>query len=122
LGCLLGDTSYVTGRFPGHNRVAIRIFEPSEVKVSLFLTEATAAGKETVINFWEDRCRARSREVIDGRALLGETERLGFLERKAELAGTGDHMIEVDSDAHANYFLKVDVLPLRLRDLGEDTL
>ena len=38
------------------------------------------------------------------------------MSRDADLSGVGDHLIEFESDARARYLMKVDVLPLRLKD------
>lgn len=116
VGCILGDRSYVEGRFPGAQRVAIKLFEPSEVTVGLQLFDTAGSGEETVINFFETQCASRVRVAITGRALFDENEKLGWVSRSAELSGIGDHLIEVNSDARTRYLLKVDVLPLRIRD------
>jgi hypothetical protein len=117
VGCFVGDRSYVEGRFPGKNKVAIKLFEPSEVTVGLQLFETAGAGEQTVINFFEPSCSGRTRLEVTGKTLVGENEKIGWVLRKADLSGTGDHLIEVDSDARTRYLLKVDVLPLRLRDV-----
>ncbi len=118
VGCFLGDRSYVEGRFPGTNRVAIQVFEPSKVTVSFFLYSVSGAGEETVVNFYEDRCRSRVREAVPGKAFIGEAEKVGWVSRSADLSGLGDHLIEWTSDARAAYLAKVDVLPLRLQEQG----
>jgi hypothetical protein len=114
-GCLIGEQSYVEGKFPGANRVAIQLFEPSTVRVSFFLENAGAAGEETVINFFEDRCRSRIRESVSGKAFIGENEQVGYVAREADLSGIGDHLISFESDAKASYLFKVDVVPTRLQ-------
>ncbi len=106
----MGDRSYVEGRFPGTNKVGIQLFEPSEVTVTMLLEETAGAGESTVINFCEERSGSRVRFV-------GEAEQTGWVSRSAELSGTGDHLIEVVSDARTLYLMKIDVLPLRLREL-----
>lgn len=118
-GCLLGDTSYIEGKLPGAGRVAIQIFEPSEVTATFYLFEVGAAGQETVINFNEERCRSRVRQSITGKVFFNESQNSGgIVKRKAELTGEGDHLIDFTSDAVARYYFKIDVLPLRLRDQG----
>lgn len=117
VGCFVGDRSYVEGRFPGKNKLGIQIFEPSEVTVGLYLFETAGAGEQTVFNFFEESCSSRIRTEVTGRTLLGENEKIGWVSRKAELSGMGDHLIEVESDARSKYLMKIDVLPLRLRDL-----
>lgn len=117
VGCFVGDRSYVEGRFPGINKVGIQLFEPSEVTVSLLLFETAGAGEATVLNFFEESCGSRVRVELTGRALVGENEKAGYVFRSAELSGVGDHLIQVESDARTKYLMKIDVLPLRLRDI-----
>lgn len=117
VGCFVGDRSYVEGRFPGKNKLGIQIFEPSEVTVGLYLFETAGAGEQTVVNFFEPSCSSRVRTEVTGRTLVGENEKIGWVSRKAELSGVGDHLIEVESDARTKYLMKIDVLPLRLRDI-----
>ncbi len=116
VGCFIGDRSYVQGRFPGSNNVAIQLFEPSTVTVSFYLSDVAGQGEETAITFNEDGCRARIRTAITGRTFVGETQQKGFVSRNADLSGVGDHLISWTSDARANYLAKIDVLPLRLKD------
>ena len=118
-GCMLGDRSYKEGRFPNSGRFIVQLFEPSEVKLSFFIEEMGGTGTETVINFFEDRCRSRVQEIITGKELVAENEKIGYVARKADLTGTGDHLVEYTSDARAKYTAKIDVLPLRLRDSSE---
>ena len=115
VGCVIGDRSYIEGRFPGSNSVAIQVFEPSTVTLSFLLTEVSGAGQETAINFNEDGCRARVRTTISGRSFVGESEKKGFITRSADLSGVGDHLISWESDARGTYIAKIDVLPLRLK-------
>lgn len=116
VGCFLGDRSYIEGRFPGENKVAIQLFEPSEVTVSFYLSETAGTGDETVLNFFETSCSSRVRVPVTGRSFVGEAEQKGFVSRSAELSGIGDHLIDVESDARTKYLMKIDVLPLRLKD------
>ena len=114
-GCLLGDQSYIEGRFPGNRLIGVQVFEPSTVTVSFQLEDVGASGDETAINFFEDRCRSRTRITIVGRTFLGENDKIGFVSRSADLSGIGDHLIEFSSDAHAHYLMTVRVLPIRLK-------
>lgn len=117
VGCFVGDRSFVEGRFPGTNKLAIKLFEPSEVTVGLFLFETAGAGEASVVNFFEESCSSRVRVEVTGKTLVGENEKTGWVSRKAELSGVGDHLIEVESDSRTRYLMKIDVLPLRLRDV-----
>ena len=114
-GCLLGDSSYIEGRFPGTRLIGVQVFEPSTVRLSFQLENVGASGDETAISFFEDRCRSRTRIAVSGRSFVGENDTVGFVKRETELSGVGDHLIEFSSDARAQYLLKVDVTPTRLK-------
>src|SRR4051794_14551505 len=120
-GCLLGDSSYIEGKFPTTGKVGVQLFEPSTVTVSFFLENVAGAGEETGIDFFEDRGRARVRVAIEGKTFVGESEQSGgVVTRHADLSGIGDHLIQYTSDARLKLLMKVDVLPLRLKDMGTD--
>jgi hypothetical protein len=114
VGCLIGGTSYISGRFPGTQQVGIQVFEPSNVTVTFLLEEAQSAGMETDIDLWEDACRARTRITVTGKDFFAEADKTGQVTRTAQLSGVGDHLIDFTSDARATYLFKVDVIPTRL--------
>ncbi len=116
VGCLLGDASYIQGKFPGDGRLAVQLFEPSVVRILFLLDGIIAAGDETVINFYEDQCRSRVRHTVTGRTFVGESEQVGYVAREADLAGVGDHLIEFTSDSRLTYAAKLEVIPDRLKD------
>lgn len=113
-GCLLGAESYRTGRFPGTGRFVVRVSEPSVVKVSFFLEQVAAAGNQTAITWYEDACRSRIRQEISGNTFVGEAQRYEAVTRQADLNAEGDHLIEFESDAQADYLVKVEVIPKRV--------
>jgi hypothetical protein len=116
-GCLLGDSSYIEGKMPTMDRVAVQLFEPSTVTVSFFLQNVAGSGVETDIYFNEDRCRSKIPVTILGRDFVGESQNNGgVVSRSADLSGVGDHLIEFQSDARLDFLLKIDVLPLRLKN------
>ena len=115
-GCLLGDSSYIEGKFPTNGKIAVQLFEPSTVTVAFFLQNVAGAGEETSINFFEDRCRSRTRVTIAGKTFVGEAEQSGEVRRSVDLSGVGDHLIEYTSDARLQFLMKVEVKPTRLRD------
>lgn len=115
VGCIVGDKSYVEGRFPGQNKLSVQLFEPSTVTLSFLLSEIAGTGEEMRISFYETECRSRIRRTLTGRALVGEAESRGWMFREADLSDVGDHLIEFEADARAKYLVKVDVVPLRLK-------
>lgn len=115
VGCLIGGTSYISGRFPGTQQVGIQVFEPSNITITFLLEEAQSAGVETDIDLWEDSCRSRVRLEITGKDFFAEADKTGTVKRTAMLSGTGDHLIDFTSDARVTYLFKVDVVPVRLQ-------
>lgn len=113
--CLVADESYLQGRFPNSGRFIVTLAEPSTVRVSILVENVDAAGSTTTVDWYEERCRSRIRASVDGKALVNETEQIGAFIRDADLLGLGDHLVEFQSDAEADYTLKVDVIPKRLQ-------
>jgi hypothetical protein len=114
-GCILGDTSYTEGTFPGSGRVIVQLFEPSTVRATMFVENLSARGELTVFSFFEDRCRSRIREEVIGQTFAGEIESIGAVTREADLSGLGDHLIEFQSDSKADFLLRVEIVPKRLQ-------
>ncbi|MBI3186022.1 MAG: hypothetical protein HYZ28_28125 [Myxococcales bacterium] len=114
-GCLLGDQSYIEGKLPGSGLLAVQVFELSTVRLSFYLESVSAAGTETALSFFEDKCRSRIRQTITGRIFVGEAQKMGWVYREAELSGVGDHLIEFSSDTRADYLAKVEVIPKRIQ-------
>jgi hypothetical protein len=117
-GCVIGNESYVQGRLPGTLRVIVRLDEPSNVSVALFLKDTTGAGTQAVFTFYEAGCTARTRVEMTGDVFVKENEDLGFVARSQDLTTLGDHRVEFTSDVQARYDFKLDVTPLRLETDG----
>ena len=115
VGCLLGDRSYISGRFPNTQKVITQVFEPSTVTVSFFLSEIAGAGTSTVLTFYEGSCDTPTRVEITGKAFTAESEKQGYVSRSADLSSIGDHLVKVESDARTKFLMKLDVLPVRLK-------
>jgi hypothetical protein len=114
VGCVMGSSNYIQGHFPGTPSFIVQIAEPSTVAISVFVKNVSVSGNETGISWYEGGCRQRIRQSSTGQDFVAETEKLGFYERDANLLDTGDHLIAVDSDSVADYFILVDAVPKRL--------
>src|SRR5256885_12072814 len=57
-----------TTLFRSSNKIALQLFEPSTVKAFFYVENTAAAGTETAIDFYEDRCRSRVRQTVSGRS------------------------------------------------------
>lgn len=118
-GCIMGNESYFSGRFPGTQRMIVRLAEASHVTASFYLKSVAGSGTSTVITFYEGGCQDRTRVEITGDAFVQENQSVGFVARSQDLTDVGDHRLEFTSDVQAEYDFKLDVEPLRLE--GTDT-
>ncbi len=53
-GCILGDSSYISGQFPTTGQVIVSLQEPSTVTVSFFVEDVAGAGTQTNLYFFEE--------------------------------------------------------------------
>lgn len=110
-GCYIGSESFVEGGFPGEQRFVIHLDQPSTVRVRVLLDGVASAGTETRIDFFEAGCASRVQDTATGIDFTDEAERLGEFDRSADLDSIGDHLIQITSDAQAQYTLEVQVTP-----------
>jgi hypothetical protein len=113
VGCYLGPESYAQGALPLSSAFLVKVPEPSTVVLSFLLTNPTAAGSQTVLTFNEGGCRAQVQYQIPGEEFLAESQAQSQFVRQADLADLGDHLIQFDSDARAQYAVKVDIVSKR---------
>ena len=111
-GCVLDDDRYVEGRFPGDRRVVVETdAQDADVQVRLFFSTMQAPGTELLVQLHDANCtldpqlgRAHLKDVDifheagDDRVLIFDltTQR------------SGEHLLEIYSDASAEYLLVVE--------------
>ncbi len=110
-GCVLDESQYAEGTFPGVQQVIFRTQAPAQVRVRLLFTQELSPGKDTQIEFNEVGCsmqRTYSSMGQDIFQLAGDAQQLSASE---PLSTPGDHLIRIQSDATAHYQLRVEVVP-----------
>jgi hypothetical protein len=113
VGCILGPESYAEGRLPRSTGFIVSLGEPSTVRLAFYLDNVGAAGTQTNLHFWEGGCRSQTPVQIEGKTFLTESQSQGQVLRDVDLQDIGDHLIQFDSDASANYVVKVDLISKR---------
>ena len=110
-GCVLDGITYAHGNFAqgGTKRVVVRTTVPSEIEVALFFRTETSPGTDTEVSWWEVGCRDRFSASSGGADVFAEAGPGRVWSRKQQVFTNGDHLIEVFSDAQAEYLLKVTV-------------
>jgi hypothetical protein len=110
-GCRLDETSYTQGNLPGSTKFIVSTTGPATLTLSMFVTNAQAAGTDTSFTFFEPGCGVQYRIDVSGLSFFAESqneEGLPFV-RTQTVSEAGDHLIELDSDATCSYLLKIDI-------------
>jgi hypothetical protein len=112
-GCVLDDTNYTSGSFNQGSsaRVVVRVTVPSSIEVDLFFKTEISPGIDTEVSWYETGCRDRFNLTSGGANIFAEAGDGRIWTRKQTVYLPGDHLIDVFSDAQADYLLKVSVQP-----------
>lgn len=111
VGCPLAAGSYAAGSLPTTVGYLVQTSGPATVAVHIYIDQVTAAGSQTLLTWFETGCSSRFQTQVTGADFVGESQQQGDFVRSQELAGAGDHLIQLQSDATAHYLIKVDVTP-----------
>ncbi|MEM6958199.1 MAG: hypothetical protein AAF411_17960 [Myxococcota bacterium] len=109
--CVVAESEFVRGRFPGGQRVIVRTpTDTSTLRVRVFLAEQVFGGTEYLVRAADTGCNGFDESIqqdVDLFELAGDSQ---VLERDLEVAGRGDHLLELFSDMAAEYILTVTVI------------
>lgn len=108
-GCVLGEQRYLQGTFPGTREVIVPAPAESIVSVRLFFIEQVAHGLDTRILLSEPGCIDTYEWASEGIDIFLEAGSDRTLEVRQEVYLDGDHLLEVSSDAVADYVIQVEV-------------
>lgn len=108
-GCLLGEGRYIEGRFPGQKQFIVPAPADAVVRVEVFFTDQSAAGVDTEIRWHEPGCFETYRWNSEGRDIFLLAGPNRVLSQSQQVLQGGDHLVEILSDAVADYLLRVQV-------------
>lgn len=108
-GCVLGETRYAEGSFPGQRQFIVPAPAGAVISVQLYFVDQTAAGVDTEIRWHEPGCFDSYRWASEGADLFLLAGKGRVLEKSQQVREDGDHLIEIYSDAVLDYYLKVEV-------------
>jgi hypothetical protein len=106
-GCVLGEGGYLEGRFPGSRQMIVPTPADAVIHVDVFFVDQTAAGTDTRIRWHEPGCFDTYTWRSEGRDLFLLAGRGRRLTQSQQVREPGDHLVEIDSDAIAEYLLRV---------------
>ena len=111
-GCQLDDEHYVSGAFPGTRRLLVETApERSVIQMQLFLSELLSPGTELVVQLRAPDCSLNAelgRVHLVGADLAAEAGSDQTLTLTLHAGEPGEHLVEIYSDAIADYLLVVD--------------
>lgn len=108
-GCVLQESEYVEGTFPGQRQVIVVAPAGAVIHVDLYFVDETASGVDTEIRWHEPGCFETYRWASEGRDIFLEAGDTRVLSESRQVEETGDHLIEIFSDATLEYWLRVRV-------------
>lgn len=110
-GCrLVEEDHYTEGAFPGLKQVIVPTAGEAIVRVELYWRDQKAAGADTEIVWFEPACTELFTYQSQGANIFEDTNAQGVFVQEKRVFQRGDHLVEVRSDATAEYLLRVSVL------------
>ena len=110
-GCVIDQKHYVEGAFPGTRRIVVRTEERDvRLDVKIYISSMAAPGTEILVQAREPDCtidKLKAQENwtdVDIFDKAGDDRTLSF---PLEVADKGEHLLEIYSDASADYVLIV---------------
>jgi hypothetical protein len=112
VGCILTNTSYTSGTFPGMGSFLVQTDGPSTVEVHFFLENPTSIGTETYITWYESGCTSSFQQTFTGKVFVNQAEAAnGEFVASQQLSSPGDHLISYQSDTTSTFLVKVVIIP-----------
>jgi hypothetical protein len=111
-GCVLDRDHYVEGAFPGSRRFVV-VTEERDVRIILriFFDSQVAPGTRLLVHALEPDCSMdpdKAEAVMENVDIFKKAGSDKMLEFDLEVAETGEHLVEITSDAATEYLLTVD--------------
>ena len=110
-GCVLDKHHYIEGAFPGTRTVVVRTEERDvRLQVKLYISSMQVPGTEILVQVHEPDCTVDRYKGMDYRTDIDLFEAAGedrIMSFELEVAEKGEHLLEIYSDASADYVLIV---------------
>ena len=110
-GCrMVEEESYLEGRFPGQRTFIVPTEGEATIRVKIFWRTRLGPGSDTEIVWFEPACVDDFNFESQGADIFRDTNDQGIFQKDQKVFRAGDHLIEVRSDAVAEYLMKTEVL------------
>ena len=108
-GCILTPDDYIEGAFPGTRQFIVPTLAEAVITVDIFFQTQVATGLDTEVRWSEPGCFDTYQYRSNGRDIFLEAGNDRILSVSQQVFLEGDHLVEVFSDAVADYLLRVRV-------------
>ena len=110
-GCkLVEEDRYLEGTFPGQRSFIVPTAGEATIRVSIFWRTQLGPGADTEIIWHETACVDAFRFESQGSDVFADSNAQGVFVQQRKVFREGEHLIEVRSDATADYLLRTEVL------------
>jgi len=103
--CVMADSDYVHGTFPGAQTLIVRTSVPKTITFSFTFTDRNAAGTGLTLTSTEPDCSQQSSYSSQG-DLFEIAGPDGILSFPIEMTTAGDHLVQFQSDAYCTYDMR----------------
>lgn len=108
-GCTMGSSRYIEGRFPGTRQFIVPAPQESSIAIEIFFRTQVATGVDTEILWHEPGCFDTYQYLSEGRDIFQEAGNDLVFEASHQVFQAGDHLVEIYSDATADYIIAVKI-------------
>jgi len=110
-GCkLVEEDKHIDGVFPGFRQMIVPTAGEAIIRIQIYFRSQLSPGVDTEIVWYEPACVDAYRYESQGVDLFEEAGGEAILLREERVFREGDHLIEIRSDATAEYILRTSVL------------
>ena len=108
-GCILTPEEYLEGQFPGAREFIVPSRAEAVITVDIFFRTQQSVGLDTEVLWSEPGCFDSYQYRSDGRDIFTEAGNDRILSVSQQVFLEGDHLVQVFSDAVAEYLIRVRV-------------
>lgn len=107
---LVEEESYLEGSFPGQRSFIVPTEGKAMIRVKLFFRSRLGPGADTEIVWFEPACVEDYSYESQGADIFRETNDNGIFIQEQIVFRAGEHLVQIRSDAVADYLLRTEVL------------
>ncbi len=110
-GCkLTEEEGYLEGQFPGQRSIIVPTAGEATIRVSILWRSRLGPGADTELVWHEPACVDAYRYESQGIDVFADSNEQGIFVQQQKVFREGEHLVEIRSDATAEYLLRTDVL------------